>query len=124
MNTKIINKIDGQNNAFWYYGDGDLAVITHKQRKIIIFVSGDIRVKFPNENLILKNAQAVDYAIQNHFSDSDLLSATFYYSCNFDFEFINTESNESFNFIEDADFYYDEAIKYAQKAILDDNVWN
>ncbi len=55
MNTKIINRCEGKNNALGYYGDGDLAVITHKQKKIIMFASGNIRVTFPNESLILKN---------------------------------------------------------------------
>lgn len=119
----IVSKLsEQQQNAFWYFGEGEIARICEGDREIIIYMEGEIRVYFSEELGTQKNEQAVEVALDEGYTDADLEKLEFE-DCNwFDFEY-SIKGKEPFDILEDACFSYDEALKFAQEALKDDEFW-
>lgn len=119
----IIEKIDNElQSSFWYQYDGDIAIISDKDKKIIITTCGEIRVKLSNENFYRKNQQAVHQALLLNLIDNDLNNIEFD-ECNW-FDFLYCIDNENFIGIDgDECFFYDDSIEMAIRTINNKEFW-
>jgi hypothetical protein len=131
VNVKVYQKGDkNHQDSFWY--DGEVALITYKNREILMIAAGDIRInkrggemvydcKPRNSGLNFKLEKDKDLRkIGNNYDDK------YYWENNNWFELLyrNKKAKEWTDFIGDVFYEYDEAIKTAKKSIIDDEWWN
>jgi len=64
---------ENRNDAFWYYDNKDIAVVQFMSgKKLYVESNGELELSFEIDGDTYEGKKAVEYAIENNLTDSDL----------------------------------------------------